>query len=94
MDAPFSVSYRVACPAGGCADFAYLQVSVAGVDPFIAIDVPIEAMTGTVEIPADKRMTGLRDLTFTLASADREPLEWPTASVTIHDLTIAGPRSQ
>jgi hypothetical protein len=94
VDAPFSVNYRVACPPEGCAGFAYLHVSVAGVDPLIAIDVPIDAMTGTIEIPADKRMTGLRDLTFTLASPDREPLEWPAASVTIRDLTIAGPRAQ
>lgn len=93
VDAPFTVSYRVGCPAGGCADFAYLRVSVAGVDPIIAIDVPIDVKTGTVDIPADKRMTGLRDLTFTLAGPDLEPLEGSAASVTIHDLTIAGPRS-
>jgi hypothetical protein len=92
VSSPFPVRYRTEC-LGGHGRVAYLGVSFRESEPGFSIELPLEGGAGTVEVPAHKLVSGLRDVRFTLIGDDHEPLTNPEASVTVEDLTIEGGRS-
>ena len=47
---------------------------------------------GTIVLPDDKRLTGRRDLTFTLVDANGAPLTNVEATVRVYGVTLAGRR--
>jgi hypothetical protein len=92
VSSPFAVRYRTDC-RGNDSRAAYLEMSIRDSEPKFSVEVPLDGVAGTVEVRADKLVSGLRDVTFTLLGDDHEPLANPAASVTVEDLTIEAGRS-
>lgn len=92
VNSPFTVRYRTEC-LGNDGRAAYLEVSIRDFEPEFSIELPLQAGAGTIQVPAHKLVSGLRDVRFTLVGNDHEPLANPEASVTVADLTIEAGRS-
>jgi len=54
--------------------------------------IATDSGTGSITLPDDKTLTGVRDLTFTLAAAGGAPLTNREAHATVYDVLLAGRR--
>lgn len=68
-----------------------LQVMV-GSPPISTTELALTGLDGTAVLPADKLLTGRRDLTFTLVRLDGTTPTNPALAVTIRGVTITGGR--
>lgn len=60
--------------------------------PIYSANLALAGLQGTAVLPDDKRITGRRDLTFSLVKADGTALANPEATVKISGVTITGRR--
>ena len=86
---PTAVRYAVA--GYGEAD-AHIVAFVDGLGDAARVDLQAGSEPGVAYLPADKRLTGRRDLTFALEKADGTLLANPEARVTIYGVTVQGGR--
>jgi hypothetical protein len=86
---PAEISYRVSSFQVGAPPLGHIEVTAPGVP---AIEIELRAASGTATLPAAKFLSGRRDVTFALATADRVALPNAEARVTVRDLTMAGKR--
>ena len=84
LSLPATVHYTVT----GVADSPRIVAKSRGAD------VPIQEgpQQGTFVIPDDKQLTGLRDLTFSLADSGGSPILNREATVRVYDVLLAGRR--
>jgi len=70
----------------------HIEVVVRGLGNDVRVELQSGGAPGLAYLPANKLLTGRRDLTFILTQADGTPLENPEARVTVYGLTILGGR--
>ena len=70
----------------------HIQAFARGLAERVSVELKASDVPGLAYLPADKFLTGRRDLTFALARADGTLLENPEARVTVVGLTIRGGR--
>ena len=70
----------------------HIVAFVGGLADRISVDLQAGNEPGLAYLPADKRLSGRRDLTFALVKADGSMLANPEARATVYDLTIQGGR--
>jgi len=88
---PTAVRYTVAgytLGEGG----GHIVAFVGNLRDRISVDLQAAYEPGLAYLPADKSLSGRRDLTFALAKADGSLLANPEAHVTVYGLTIQGGR--
>jgi hypothetical protein len=90
---PTEITYEVSGIEVGGSSGVHLHVVVEGVEDGFHVEVPLDKESRIAKLPADKRLTGRRDLTFQLARPDHTPLENTEARYTVRNLTIEGTRS-
>jgi hypothetical protein len=70
----------------------HIEAFVAGMADTLSVELQLSGTSGLAYLPANKLLTGMRDVTFVLARADGTLLENPEARVTVSRLTILGGR--
>jgi hypothetical protein len=88
---PTAVRYAVTGYTLGQGD-AHIVAFVGSLADRISVDLQAGNEPGLAYLPADKRLSGRRDLTFALVKADGSLLSNPEARATVYDLTIQGGR--
>ena len=71
----------------------HLHAYVGNPDQTFHIELPLSKPSGVAYLPDDKQLSGRRDVTFRLATADHRLLTNPEAGVTIRNLLLMGSRS-
>ena len=88
---PTAVRYTVTGYTLGQGD-AHIVAFVGSLTDRISVDLQAGNQPGLAYLPADKRLSGRRDLTFALVKADGSMLANPEARSTVYNLTIQGGR--
>ena len=89
---PAEIQYEVTGFQVGEQTGGHMNIYVG--DPEISdqIEIPLEGQSGIAILPDDKRIPGVKDLTFHLADANNKLLPNPEAKVTFKNLIIQGRR--
>jgi hypothetical protein len=70
----------------------YLRVFVGDPGASFHIDIPFKQPSGVVYLPNDKQLSGMRDVTFWLATPKHRLVPNQEARVTINNLLLMGGR--
>jgi hypothetical protein len=84
---PAAIHYEVTGYQSG-----YLRVFVGDPGTSFHIDIPFKQPSGVVYLPNDKQLSGMRDVTFWLATPNHRLLPNQQARVTINNLLLMGGR--
>lgn len=90
--APFPVRYRVTGFRVGPPPYGHMHAFVGDPNRSVLIELPLTRQAGVVLFPDNKRLSGRRNLTFQLATANHKLLRNPEARFTVFNLVIEGRR--
>jgi hypothetical protein len=91
VEQPVQVGYIITGIGADAIQLYKLQVTV-GSPPTSTTEVALTALQGSAVLPADKMLSGRRDLIFTLVRRDGTAPSSPALTVTVRGVTIVGGR--